>query len=218
MKKAVFFTIIGVVAIAFCLTPMALYAKSSYFGVPNKSVGVPKAFDETEAAINKAEQSPGAKNCPDKLAQAKELAKKGVETYWACFTEKAMGMLAEARKLAQEVEQCRTVSLPSDILFALDSDVLTAAGKAALDEYVPELKANPNKKVVIAGHTCDLGTETYNQDLSERRAKAAADYLISRGIAAERLTVFGYGEMRPAFPNDTEANRAKNRRVELTIK
>jgi outer membrane protein OmpA-like peptidoglycan-associated protein len=223
MRRATWVTIIGL-AIGFCLIPVASYAKNSYFGVSNKALAYPQEFDETEAAIAKAEQSPGAKNCPDKLAKAKELAKKGVETYWACRTKEGLAMLAQARQLAEETEQCKggpppkTVTLTSGFLFALDSAVLTAAGRAALDKYVPELKANPNTKVVIAGHTCSLGSDLYNQDLSERRAQAAADYLISRGIAAERFTIFGYGEIRPAFSNDTEAGRAKNRRVELTIK
>lgn len=106
MRQATWVIIIGLV-IGFSLMPVASYAKNSYFGVSNKALAYPQEFDETEAVIVKAEQSPGAKNCPDKLAKAKELAKKGVETYWVCFTEKAMELLAEARKLAKEAEQCK---------------------------------------------------------------------------------------------------------------
>lgn len=243
MKRAVLFTMIGLAAIALCLTPVVSYAKGSYFGVSNKALGYPQEFDETEAAINKAEQSPGAKSCPEKLAQAKELAKKGVEAYWACLTKEGLAMLAQARQLAKEAELCKpvapkpaapkpvapkpaapkpaaptTVTLTGDFAFALNSAELTSEGRAVLDEFIPALKANTNTKVVIAGYTCNLGNAVYNQRLSERRAQAAADYLISRGIAAERLTIFGYGEMRPAFSNDTEQGRARNRRVELTIK
>ena len=218
MKRAVLFTIIGVVAIAFCLMPMASYAKTSYFGVPNKALGYPEDFDQTEAAIAKAEQSPGAKSCPEKLAQAKELARKGVEAYWACHTQEGLDLLAKARQLAKEAELCKTVHLTGGVHFAFDSAGLTAQGRAVLDDEIATLKANPNMKVELAGHTCSIGSEAYNQKLSERRAKSAYNYLVSNGIAAERLTMVGYGETRPAFSNDTEEGRSKNRRVELIIK
>jgi len=67
----------------------------------------PSDFDRTEAAIAQAEKSQGAKYCPEKIAQAKELGKKAVETYMACRTDEAMSLLAEARKLAKEAEGCQ---------------------------------------------------------------------------------------------------------------
>lgn len=76
MRQATWVIIIGLV-IGFSLMPVASYAKNSYFGVSNKALAYPQEFDETEAVIVKAEQSPGAKNCPDKLAKAKELPKRG---------------------------------------------------------------------------------------------------------------------------------------------
>lgn len=230
-KKLVF----GLIAL-FLLTPLVAYAgdtldlspgqdtidlepsKGSYFGVPNKAVGVPEDFPQTEAAINKAEQSPGAKSCPEKLAQAKDLAKKAAETYWACRTKEALAMLAQARQLAKEAEMCKTVALTGGVHFAFDSSELTAEGKAILDDLVPGLQANPNMKVELAGHTCSIGSEAYNQGLSERRAKSVYNYLISKGIAAERMTTVGYGETRPAYSNATEEGRSKNRRVEVIIK
>jgi outer membrane protein OmpA-like peptidoglycan-associated protein len=217
MKRAVLFTIIGLVAIAFCLIPMASYAKTSYFGVPNKALGYPEEFDQTEAAITKAEQSPGAKNCPEKIAKAKELARKGVETYWACLTKEAMALLAQAREMAQAAERCGTVAATlSAVHFAFDSAELTSQGQAILDEQIPSLKASTND-IEVAGHACSLGTEAYNEGLAERRAQTVYKYLVAKGIAAERLTVVSYGETRPAFSNDTEEGRSKNRRVELVF-
>jgi outer membrane protein OmpA-like peptidoglycan-associated protein len=227
--------ILGLIVV-FLLTPLVAYAgdtvdlspgqntidlqpsKGSYFGVPNKAVGVPEDFPQTEAAINKAEQSPGAKSCPEKLAQAKDLAKKAAETYWACRTKEALAMLAQARQLAKEAEMCKTVTLSGDVHFAFDSAELTAAGRAVLDELLPGLKANPNMKVDLAGHTCSIGSEAYNMGLSERRAKSVYNYLAANGIAAGRMTAVGYGETRPAFSNATEEGRVKNRRVEIVIK
>ena len=78
-----------------------------HFGVADRAVGVPAEFGETEAAIAQAEQSQGAKYCPEKIVRAKELAKKGAETYWACRTDEAMGLFADARRLAKEAEGCQ---------------------------------------------------------------------------------------------------------------
>ena len=217
MKRAVLCTMIALMAIAFCLMPMASYAKTSYFGVPNKALVAPKAFDETEAAIAKAEQSPGAKNCPEKIAKAKELGKQAAEAYWACLTQKAMALLAEAREMAEAAERCGTVAAAlSAVHFAFNSAELTSEGKAILDGEISAIKESPND-LEIAGHTCSLGTEAYNEGLGKRRAQTVYNYLVSKGIAAGRLKVVSYGETRPAFSNDTEPNRSKNRRVELVF-
>src|SRR4030042_3465619 len=102
MRRAI---VIGLAIVFWCIAA-ASYAKSSYFGVPNKAIAYPSEFDQTDEAIMKAEQSPGAKRCPDKLAQAREMAKQGVETYWSCRTKEGLALLAQARQLAQEAEAC----------------------------------------------------------------------------------------------------------------
>ena len=107
MKKS-FFLLMVMIMFLFLGTSCT----TSHFGVPDRASGVPTAFDQTETAIAQAEQSSGAKYCPNKIARAKELAKKAAETYWACRTDEAMDLLAEARKLAKEAEGCRTSSPP----------------------------------------------------------------------------------------------------------
>jgi outer membrane protein OmpA-like peptidoglycan-associated protein len=80
----------------------------SYFGVENRAIIAPLAFSQTEAAIENAELSPGAQYCPEKIAQAKELGKKGVAAYWTFRDEKeAFALLTQARNLAKEAELCR---------------------------------------------------------------------------------------------------------------
>ena len=69
----------------------------------------------------------------------------------------------------------------------------------------------------IDGHTDSRGSEAYNQQLSERRARAVRDYLVSKGVPAERLSVRGFGETKPIAPNDTPENLRRNRRTELTV-
>jgi outer membrane protein OmpA-like peptidoglycan-associated protein len=87
-------------------------APQSHFGVRDQAIGAPSIFDETEAAVLKAEKSEGAKYCPDKIAKAKELGKKGVEVYWACRTDESLKLLAEARQLAKEAEACKPPAAP----------------------------------------------------------------------------------------------------------
>jgi OOP family OmpA-OmpF porin len=92
-----------------------------------------------------------------------------------------------------------------------------------LDEAAQILKDNPSVKVTIEGHTDSIGSDAYNQRLSERRAAAVKHYLESRGVAAERLDTVGYGESRPIAPNktpngkDNPEGRAMNRRAELKV-
>lgn len=108
-------------------------------------------------------------------------------------------------------------ALSSALLFDFDKAVIKKEFYPILDESKKIFDDYPNMRVQIDGHTDSTGPEAYNQILSERRAKAVLDYLVNTvGIDANRLKAVGHGEMRPAVPNDTEENRAKNRRVEFT--
>ncbi|NPA80702.1 MAG: OmpA family protein [Thermotogae bacterium] len=102
-----------------------------------------------------------------------------------------------------------------NIFFDFDSAELKPESKLELERLVKLLKRNPQLKIVIEGHTDIVGSEEYNQKLSERRAEAVARYLISRGIDPKRIKTVGYGSKRPIASNDTPEGRAKNRRVEI---
>jgi OOP family OmpA-OmpF porin len=80
---------------------------------------------------------------------------------------------------------------------------------------VDVFKKNADLNAEIHGHTCWIGTEAYNQGLSERRATAVINYLVSQGVAKERLTMKGFGETKPAASNETREGRELNRRVEV---
>jgi OOP family OmpA-OmpF porin len=100
--------------------------------------------------------------------------------------------------------------------FAFDRAELTAESTAILDQAVDVLNRYPALKVEVAGHTDSVGTDAYNQGLSERRAKTVYDYLTNKGISADRLSgPNGYGEGKPIDTNDTSEGRARNRRTEL---
>jgi OOP family OmpA-OmpF porin len=79
------------------------------------------------------------------------------------------------------------------------------------------LKENPDKRVAFEGHTDSIGTERYNQGLSERRANSARDYVSKKGISASRITTRGFGESKPIADNKTADGRSKNRRVEVKV-
>ena len=86
-----------------------------------------------------------------------------------------------------------------------------------LDEAVSIIKKHPERKVMIEGHTCDIGTEAYNAGLSLRRANSVKEYLVEKGIVSDRLTVKGYGEEQPIADNTSVEGRKKNRRVEFKV-
>ncbi|MGE0580655.1 MAG: OmpA family protein [Steroidobacteraceae bacterium] len=110
-----------------------------------------------------------------------------------------------------------TLNMPGNITFRTDSADLNASFFRVLDSVALVAKEFDKTIVESAGHTDSTGSEQYNQQLSERRAGTVADYLRSRGIAADRLITVGAGETRPIASNDTAAGRAQNRRVELTF-
>jgi len=101
--------------------------------------------------------------------------------------------------------------------FDYDKADVKAEYRVELNEVALILGRNPDVKLRLEGHTDSRGSDAYNKTLSERRAKAVMEYLVARGISADRLTAAGWGESKPARPNDTEENMAMNRRVELVI-
>ena len=108
-----------------------------------------------------------------------------------------------------------TVTL-KNIFFHTASAELYEASLAELDRLAEALQRHPRLRLEVGGHTDAVGSDVDNLVLSEKRAKAVYDYLVERGVAADRLTYRGYGESRPVASNDTPEGRAKNRRTTLT--
>ncbi len=103
----------------------------------------------------------------------------------------------------------------NNIFFDFDKATLRPESYHELNRWVDVFKKNPELKAEIHGHTCWIGTEAYNQSLSERRATAVVNYLVEQGVAASRLTRKGFGETSPIASNETQAGREQNRRVEV---
>ncbi|AKS41480.1 OmpA family protein [Wenzhouxiangella marina] len=124
----------------------------------------------------------------------------------------------QARQAEPEPEPEVVFEFSAAVTFDLNSARLQPSAIAELNDAVEVLSMHTQlSHIEIAGHTCDLGAAGYNQTLSEQRAQAVRDYLVEHGIAADRLSVRGYGEDRPKVPNTSDSNRQQNRRVELVV-
>ena len=104
-----------------------------------------------------------------------------------------------------------------NINFAFDSSQIGGNAEATLEQAVQLLRENPGVRVTIEGHTDGTGSNDYNMKLSQRRASAVRNHLISRGIDGSRLIMVGRGEDYPIASNDTDYGRSKNRRVEFIV-
>src|SRR2546425_792318 len=143
---------------------------------------------------------------------------------------------AEAEARAYAAEQAKTAALTKELsdlkgqqtdrgLVLTVGDVLFAAGKAdvapggqrSIDKLAEFLTKYPRRKVLIEGHTDNIGNENFNIKLSQQRADAVRALLVARGIAPERITTRGYGPKFPIVDNDTPAGRQQNRRVEVLV-
>ena len=105
-----------------------------------------------------------------------------------------------------------------DVHFDFDRYTLRAEATRLLDEAIKAMAEDPNLRITVEGHTCNIGTTEYNLALGERRSNAVREYLAGRGVAGARLQAVSYGEERPKHDNTREETRRLNRRAALTIR
>ena len=117
---------------------------------------------------------------------------------------------------ARETERGIVVNLP-DVLFEFDRARLTPESKSTTRDIAKVLRDYPQRRVAIEGHTDSVGSNEYNDRLSEARARSVAYALEDEGVSSRRVSVRGFGETRPIASNDTASGRARNRRVEVII-
>lgn len=110
-----------------------------------------------------------------------------------------------------------TLNMPGSVTFAFDKSEVQPQFYPVLDNVASTLQQYNQTIIEVAGHTDSVGSDSYNQQLSQRRADAVAAYLGSRGIMRDRMITVGAGETRPIASNDSEQGRASNRRVEITL-
>ena len=134
-------------------------------------------------------------------------------------------MDAQAKELTQAVPTAQVervgeginMTFESGLMFKINSADINESYKDDLASATAVFAKYPETNLIIEGHTDDTGKDEFKMALSEKRAKAVGNFLKSKGIAASRITEKWYGESQPKYPNDTEENRVKNRRVEIAV-
>jgi outer membrane protein OmpA-like peptidoglycan-associated protein len=130
---------------------------------------------------------------------------------------KAAADLAAFASVKQETRGM-VITLSGGVLFVSNKSDLMPAAQLKLNEVADALtKQDSESKIVVEGHTDSQGGASFNQDLSQRRAQSVRDYLVSRGMASDRITAEGFGLTRPVADNTTAEGRANNRRVEIVV-
>jgi outer membrane protein OmpA-like peptidoglycan-associated protein len=107
--------------------------------------------------------------------------------------------------------------MPAGVTFAFNRFDIQPQFRPTLDEVAETLAGYPSTFIDIYGHTDNVGSDAYNQTLSENRAQSVASYLSTRGVQSARIATQGFGETQPIADNGTESGRAANRRVEIRI-
>ena len=120
---------------------------------------------------------------------------------------------AEVERVGEGIK----ITFDSGILFDFDSAKLSPTAKDNVSELAETLKKYEDTNILIEGHTDNVGSDSYNKQLSEERANSVSDYLVSLGVKNPRINEVGYGENQPVATNETERGRQLNRRVEIAI-
>ena len=192
----------------------ALAASAAYAGVtPNAtdSQGLP-IRDGSGACV----QSSGIEH-PDCVAKKAEPAKPAAPAAPATPAAPA-APTAPAPAAAAPSSVKQAITIQAEALFDFDKSVLKPDGKKSIDDAVAKMQQVDVQMVIATGHTDSVGTDAYNQKLSERRATTVKEYMVSKGIAAAKITTLGKGETQPVATNKTKEGRAKNRRVDIEFK
>ncbi|WP_222909034.1 OmpA family protein [Pseudomonas sp. DNDY-54] len=168
--------------------------------------------------IDLAEQTIELRNAEQQIEQA---STKRAQARLESREEMLKRQQDEIRKLQQDLQAKQTergtLVTFGDVLFDLDKAELKPAGMRDVQKLADFLNENPERKVMVEGYTDSTGSDSYNLQLSERRAEAVRRALTRAGVDAQRIQTVGYGEEYPVASNNSPSSRAMNRRVEVTI-
>ena len=194
-----------------------LAVSAAYAGVtpnPVDSAGNP-IRDSSGACV----QSSGIDH-PDCVAKKAEPAKPAAPAVPAAPAAPAASTTPAASAAAAPAPASvkQAITIQAEALFDFDKSVLKPAGKKSIDEAIAKMAKVDVEMVIATGHTDSIGTDAYNQKLSERRANSVKEYMVSKGVAAAKITTLGKGKTQPVATNKTKEGRAKNRRVDIEFK
>ncbi|MBS1918028.1 MAG: OmpA family protein [Bacteroidetes bacterium] len=117
----------------------------------------------------------------------------------------------------ERVQEGINITFNSGLLFKINSSELSEEAKANLEKVATVFIKYPETNILIEGHTDNTGAADYNMDLSKKRAYSVSNFLAAKGVGSNRFEIKWYGETQPKYPNDNDADRAKNRRVEVAV-
>ncbi len=132
-------------------------------------------------------------------------------------TQMEMATAGTGVQVTQTTDNRLMLSIPNDISFDTGSAAIQPSLQPVLDQFAQGLNNQPNMLVTIIGHTDSTGNDAINNPLSVNRAASARDYLVARGVWAQRMQIDGRGSREPIADNSSEAGRAKNRRIEIYL-
>ncbi|MGB1800721.1 MAG: OmpA family protein [Gammaproteobacteria bacterium] len=177
---------------------------------PVEPAPIPPSDEDNDGVPDSADKCPGSKPVPvDSNGCESDSDGDGVPDYLDVCPNTPAGATVDANGCSNAL-----VSLQG-VHFKFDSASLTSEAKSILDGALSAIQSNASKNLQVEGHTDSTGPASYNQGLSQRRAQSVVDYLVSKGVSSSRLSAQGFGESSPVSSNDTSADRAKNRRVEI---
>lgn len=175
-----------------------------------------KRLEEERLKSQQISQEIAAKDAELQKAAADLEAERAARAAAEEASRKALDELARTAQVKED-ERGVVITLSGQVLFASGKSTLLPAARDALDNVAAALKANPDRDIIVEGHTDSMGSTSFNEDLSQRRAVAVREYLIEQGVPAEMIRARGRGEEEPIETNATAEGRANNRRVEIIL-
>ena len=172
---------------------------------------------EADQARLRAQQAQQQAMTAEQRAAQQQAAAAAAQAQANAAQDRVRALEAQLRDMeAQQTERGLLVTL-GDVLFAFNKAELSPQAGPRLDKLASFLKQFPDRKLLIEGYTDSVGGDSYNQNLSERRAQSVRDALVQRGVDSSRITAMGYGKAHPVADNASPEGRAMNRRVEIVI-
>ncbi len=178
-----------------------------------KKDALQKEAESARAAVLSAEEANQARRLAESRASEAEFARREADL----ASQQITSLTRQLENLQLRQTESGVVVTLGDVLFATGQAQLVEGGRSSLEEVVDLLQTEPDKKIRVEGHTDSSGEADDNLQLSEQRAQAVRDALISLGVASERITASGMGEDFPIASNEDEAGRARNRRVDVIL-
>ncbi|MCP4044664.1 MAG: OmpA family protein, partial [Gammaproteobacteria bacterium] len=192
---------------------VATTAEEAQRAMEEKETAQQKEAESARAAQLSAEEADQARRLAESRASEAEFARREADL----ASQQVTSLTRQLENLQLRETESGVVVTLGDVLFASGQAQLVEGGRSSLEEVVDLLQTEPDKKIRVEGHTDSSGNSDANLLLSEQRAQAVREALVSLGVASERVSALGMGEDFPIASNEDEDGRARNRRVDVIL-